>query len=36
VLKGILCLDMLMGRLEIVAFLIFFYPPTWLGQKRGV
>ncbi|MCL7489079.1 MAG: TrkH family potassium uptake protein [Desulfobulbaceae bacterium] len=36
VLKSILCLDMLMGRLEIVAFLIFFYPPTWLGQKRGV
>lgn len=35
-LKSILCLDMLMGRLEIIAFLIFFYPPTWFGKKRGV
>jgi len=35
-LKSILCLDMLMGRLEIIAFLIFFYPPTWFGQKKGV
>jgi trk system potassium uptake protein TrkH len=35
-LKGILCLDMLMGRLEIVAFLILFYPPAWFGKKRGV
>jgi trk system potassium uptake protein TrkH len=35
-LKGILCIDMLMGRLEIVAFLVLFYPSTWIGQKRGV
>ncbi|MDW7772168.1 MAG: TrkH family potassium uptake protein [Desulfobulbaceae bacterium] len=34
-LKGILCLDMLMGRLEVVAFLVLFYPPTWFGTKRG-
>ena len=34
-LKGVLCLDMLMGRLEIVAFLVLFYPPTWFGKKRG-
>jgi trk system potassium uptake protein TrkH len=35
-LKTVLCIDMLMGRLEIVAFLILFYPPTWIGKKRGV
>jgi trk system potassium uptake protein TrkH len=34
-LKTILCFDMLMGRLEIVAILILFYPPTWFGKKRG-
>ena len=33
-LKVILCLDMLLGRLEIVALLVLFYPPTWFG-KRG-
>jgi len=32
--KAILCLDMLMGRLEIVAFLVLFYPPTWFGRKK--
>jgi trk system potassium uptake protein TrkH len=35
-LKGILCADMLLGRLEIVAWLILFYPRTWFGQKKGV
>lgn len=35
-LKSVLCLDMLMGRLEIIAFLVIFYPPTWFGKKRGV
>lgn len=35
VLKSVLCLDMLMGRLEIVAFLVLLYPPTWFGKKRG-
>jgi len=34
-LKGILCLDMLLGRLEIVAILLIFYPPTWYGRKKG-
>jgi trk/ktr system potassium uptake protein len=35
-LKSILCLDMLMGRLEIIAFLVLVYPPAWFGKKRGV
>lgn len=34
-LKAVLCLDMLMGRLEIIAFLVVCYPPTWVGKKRG-
>lgn len=34
-LKTVLCADMLMGRLEIVAFLIFVYPSTWFGKRRG-
>jgi len=33
-LKGVLCTDMLLGRLEIVAWLVFVYPGTWIGQKR--
>lgn len=33
-LKLVLCVDMLLGRLEIVALLVLFYPPTWFG-KRG-
>ena len=28
-LKGVLCLDMLLGRVEIVAVLILLYPRTW-------
>ncbi len=32
-LKGILCVDMLMGRLEIVAWLVMLYPGTWFGRK---
>lgn len=35
-LKLVLCLDMLLGRLEIVAFLIMVYPFTWFGKKREV
>lgn len=35
-LKLVLCGDMLLGRLEFVAWLIFFYHRTWLGRKRGV
>jgi trk system potassium uptake protein TrkH len=32
-LKGVLCLDMLMGRLEIVAILVMLYPGTWVGRR---
>jgi trk system potassium uptake protein TrkH len=33
ILKGVLCADMLLGRLEIVAWLVLFYPPTWIGRR---
>jgi len=33
VLKGVLCADMLLGRLEIVAWLILLYPGTWFGRR---
>ena len=32
-LKGILCIDMLMGRLEIMAWLVMLYPGTWFGRR---
>lgn len=32
-LKGILCFDMLMGRLEIIAWLVLLYPGTWFGRR---
>jgi trk system potassium uptake protein TrkH len=32
-LKLVLCLDMMLGRLEMVCFLILFYPWTWKGMK---
>ncbi|HPF57813.1 MAG TPA: potassium transporter TrkG [Candidatus Competibacteraceae bacterium] len=32
-LKLVLCLDMLMGRLEIIALLILVYPRTWFGRR---
>lgn len=32
-LKGILCADMLMGRLEIIALLIILYQRTWFGRR---
>ncbi|MEJ2469852.1 MAG: potassium transporter TrkG [Desulfuromonadales bacterium] len=35
VLKLILCADMLLGRLEFVAWMVFFYHRTWFGRKRG-
>lgn len=35
VLKLILCLDMLAGRLEIVALLVTLYPITWIGRRQG-
>jgi trk system potassium uptake protein TrkH len=34
VLKAVLCVDMLLGRLEIIALLIIFYPPTWIGRRK--
>lgn len=33
-LKLVLCLDMLAGRLEIIALLVTLYPVTWMGRKR--
>lgn len=32
-LKMVLCADMLLGRLEILAWLVLFYPRTWIGRK---
>jgi trk system potassium uptake protein TrkH len=32
-LKLLLCLDMLMGRLEIVALLVLLYPRTWIARR---
>ncbi|HKI98686.1 MAG TPA: potassium transporter TrkG [bacterium] len=32
-LKLVLCLDMLLGRLEVVAVLVLLYPFTWIGRK---
>ena len=32
-LKGVLCVDMLLGRLEIVAVLVLLAPRTWLGRR---
>jgi len=34
-LKGVLCVDMLMGRLEIIAWLVMLYPGTWFGRRMG-
>ena len=32
-LKGVLCLDMLLGRLEMIAFLVLLAPGTWFGNR---
>jgi trk system potassium uptake protein TrkH len=32
-LKALLCVDMLAGRLEVMALLIIVYPPTWFGRR---
>ncbi len=32
-LKAVLGVDMLMGRLELVAWLVLLYPRTWIGQR---
>jgi trk system potassium uptake protein TrkH len=34
-LKAVLCLDMLMGRVEILAFVVLLYPRTWIGRRKG-
>jgi trk system potassium uptake protein TrkH len=33
ILRGVLCADMLLGRLEIIAWLVLFYPRTWIGRR---
>ena len=35
-LKAVLCIDMLMGRLEMVAWIVLFYPKTWIGKRAEV
>lgn len=32
-LKAVLCGDMLLGRLEILAVVVLFYPGTWFGRR---
>jgi trk system potassium uptake protein TrkH len=32
-LKLVLCLDMLLGRVEILAFLVVLYPRSWIGNR---
>ncbi len=34
-LKLILCVDMLFGRLEFIAWMVLLYPRTWFGKQRG-
>lgn len=34
-LKGVLCFDMLAGRLEVIALLVLLYPGTWFGTRAG-
>jgi len=33
VLKGVLCLDMLAGRVEVFALLVLLFPGTWFGKR---
>ncbi len=33
-LKGILCANMLLGRLEIIAWLVLLYPGIWTGLRK--
>ena len=35
-LKLILCLDMLLGRLEFIALLVLVYPATWINKRFNV
>jgi trk system potassium uptake protein TrkH len=34
-LKLLLCFDMLLGRLEILALLVILYPRTWIGKRAS-
>jgi trk system potassium uptake protein len=34
-LKILLCMDMLMGRLEILTVVILFFPATWFGRRMN-
>jgi trk system potassium uptake protein TrkH len=34
-LKGVLCLDMIMGRVELFAFFVLVFPGTWWGRRRS-
>ena len=34
-LKLVLCVDMLIGRLEALALLVILYPATWIGRRAG-
>ncbi|MBE0620593.1 MAG: TrkH family potassium uptake protein [Burkholderiales bacterium] len=34
-LKAVLAADMLFGRVELVAMLILFYPPTWFARRSS-
>src|SRR6056297_2412323 len=34
-LKGVLCLDMLLGRVEIIALLVVLYLLNWGGTRKG-
>lgn len=34
-LKLLLCVDMLLGRLEILALLVLLYPRTWIGRRAS-
>jgi trk system potassium uptake protein TrkH len=36
VLKGVLCFDMLAGRLEIIALLVILYPRNWVGRREKI
>ena len=33
-LKVVLCIDMWLGRVEIVALIVLFLPGTWIGRRR--
>ncbi|MCE9684806.1 hypothetical protein LZP73_01075 [Shewanella sp. AS16] len=35
-LKAVLCVDMIAGRLEVLALLCLFYPGVWLGRRYAL